>query len=114
MQDSYIEGLCRSLKALKIRATPNKPAKSKCKLVDLLNGDVSNDGAETDNGVGCSTKYMKKAVYSDDDLEDVSSALRHLSISDEAFQPPEVKETLSKVKNKKKKKRKQIKKTLVV
>ena len=114
MQDSYIEGLCRSLKALKIGATPNKAAKSKRKLVDLLDGDVSNDGAETDNGAGCSTKYMKKAVYSDDDLEDVSSALRHSSISDEAFQPPEVKETSSKVKNKKKKKRKQIKKTLVV
>ena len=104
MQGSYIESLCRSLKALKIGATPNKAAKSKCKLVDLLNGDVSNDGAETDNGAGCSTKYMKKAVFSDDDLEDVSSALRHSSISDKTFQPPEVKETLSKVKNKNKKK----------
>ena len=99
MQDSYIEGLCRSLKALKIVATPSKPAKSKRKLMDLLNSDESNDG-EIHDGAGSSSKHVKKAVYSDNDYEDVSPALRHSSISDKAFEPPEVKETSSKVKNK--------------
>ena len=37
MEDSYIEGLYKSSKALKIVATSSKPAKSKCKLMDLLN-----------------------------------------------------------------------------
>ena len=67
MEDSYIEGLCKSLKALKIVATSSKPVKSKCKLMDLLKKrcDESDDG-EINNGAGCSSKYVKKAVYSDD------------------------------------------------
>ena len=66
MQDSYIEGLCRSLKALKIVATPSKSAKSKRKFMDLLNSDESNDG-EIHDRAGCSRKHVKKAVCSDDD-----------------------------------------------
>ena len=103
IEDSYIEGLFRSLKALEIGATPSKPAKSKHKLMDLLN--CASSFGESDDGAiaGCS-KYVKKLLYSDSDLEDVSSALKHSSISDETFEPPEVKETSSKRKNKKKKK----------
>ena len=59
MQDSYIEGLCRSLKALKIGETTSKPAKSKRKLMDLPNSE--SDPGESDYGAiaGCS-KYVKK------------------------------------------------------
>ena len=100
IEDSYIEGLCRSLKALKIGATTSKPAKSKRKLMDLLNSE--SDSGESDDGAipGC-CKYVKKLLHSDSDLQDVSSGLRHSSIFDEAFEPPELKETWSKVKNKK-------------
>ena len=114
MQDSYIEGLCRSLKALKIGPTTSKPAKSKRKVMDLLNSE--SDSGESDDGAiaGC-CKYVKKSLYMDSDLEDVSSALRHSSVFDEAFEPPELKETWCKVKKKrKKKKEKEIIKTLVV
>ena len=69
------------------------------------------DSGESDGAVAGCSKSVKKAMYSDTILEDVPSALRHSSISDEAFEPPEVEETLSKVKNKKKKKK--IKKTLI-
>ena len=105
MQDFYIEGLCRSLKALKIGATTSKPAKSKHKLMGLLNSE-SDSGESNDVAIAGCCKYVKKSLYRDSDLEDVSSALRHSSIFDEAYEPPEVKETWCKVKNKKKKKRK--------
>ena len=107
-QDS-IEGLCRSLKALKIGATPNIPAKSKRKLMDLLNSE-SHPGESGDGAIAGCSKYVKKAFYSNSDLEDVSSALRHSSILDEAFEPPQLKVTSSKVKNKKTKKIKKQKK----
>ena len=79
--------------------------------MDLLNCE-SNFG-ESDDGaiVGC-RKYVKKLLYSNSDLEDVSLALRHSNISDEVFLPSEVGETSSKRKIKKKKK--EIKKTLLV
>ena len=61
IEDSYIEVLCRSLKALKIGATTSKPAKSKRKLMDLLN--IESDPGESDDGAiaGCS-KYLKKCL----------------------------------------------------
>ena len=107
-QDSYIEGLFRSLKALEIEAIPSKPVKSKRKLMDLLNCE-SNFGESDDGAISGCSKYVRKLLYRDSDLEDVSSALRHSSISDEAFLPSEVEETSSK-----KKKKKEIKKTLLV
>ena len=97
-------GLCRSLKALKIGAARSKPGKSKQKLMDLLKCE-SDDSGESDGAVAGCSKSVKKAMYSDTILEDVPSALRHSSISVEAFEPPEVEETLSKVKKKKKKRK---------
>ena len=72
--------------------------------MDLLNSE--SDPGESDDGAiaGCS-KYFKKAFYSNSDLEDVS-VFGHSSILDEAFEPPQLKETSSKVKNKKTKKEK--------
>ena len=106
-EDSYTDGLSRSLKALKIGEAHSKPAKSKGKLIDLLNETDS----ETDGEIpGCLKHH--KPMYNYSNLEDVSSAWRHLSISDKVFEPLEVEKTSSKVKNERKK-RKEIKKTIV-
>ena len=61
IEDSYIEGLCRSLKALKIGATTSKPVKSKCKLMDLLNSESDPGESDDDAIAGCS-KYVKKCL----------------------------------------------------
>ena len=72
--------------------------------MDLLKCE-SDDSGESDGVVAGCSRSVEKAMYSDTILEDVPSALRRSSILDEAFEPPEVEETLSKVKNKKKKRK---------
>ena len=76
-------------------------------MIDLL----SETDSQTDGKIpGCLKHH--KPIYNDSNLEDVSSVLRHLSISDKVFEPIEVKKTSSKVKNERKK-RKETKKTIV-
>ena len=98
--DSYIEGLCKSLKSLNIGG-PSKQATSKRKLLELL--DKSDSSSEEGHGAGLSKK--KEHLYSDNnELEEVSAVLRSSSISDEVFEPLQAEETSSKVTKKKKKK----------
>ena len=78
--------------------------KFKRKLIDLLNDDTDDSG-EGDSASAGSSKHVKTILYSDSDLQDVSSTLRHSSISDKVFEPLEVEKTSSKVKNKRKKKK---------
>ena len=85
--------------------------KFKRKLIDLLNDDTDDSG-EGDSPSAGSSKHVKTTLYSDSDLQDVSSTLRHSSISDKVFEPLEVEKTSSKAKIKGKK-RKEIKKTIV-
>ena len=85
--------------------------KFKRKLIDLLNDDTDDSG-EGDSASAGSSKHVKTTLYSDSDLQDVSSTLRHSSISDKVFEPLEVENTSSKAKIKGKK-RKEIKKTIV-
>ena len=85
--------------------------KFKRKLIDLLNDDTDDSG-EGDSASAGSSKHVKTTLYSDSDLQDVSSTLRHSSISDKVFEPLEVEKTSSKAKIKGKK-RKEIKKTIV-
>ena len=103
-KDSYFNGLCRSIKVLKIEA-PSKLATSKMKLIELV-GESSYSDLTDDEVAGYSKK--KKTLCSDSDLEDVSSVLWRLSVSDEVFGPLEAEETSSnvKIKNKTKKEKK--------
>ena len=100
-KDSYFNGLCRSIKVLKIGA-PSKLATSKMKLIELV-GESSYSDLTDDEVAGYSKK--KKTLCSDSDLEDVSSVLWRLSISDEVFGPLEAEETSSNVKIKKQKRK---------
>ena len=96
--ETYIDGLC-----IKIGA-PTKPATSKRNLIDLLDEGQSESTADEEPIAECSKN--KKYMYSDSDIEDdVSSVLRHTSISNKVFEPLEAEETLSKVKIKKKEKK---------
>ena len=103
-KDSYFNGLCWSIKVLKIGA-PSKLATSKTKLIELV-GESSYSDLTDDEVAGYSKK--KKTLCSDSDLEDVSSVLWRLSVSDEVFGPLEAEETSSnvKIKNKTKKEKK--------
>ena len=103
-KDSYFNGLCRSIKVLKIGA-PSRLATSKRKLIELV-GESGYSDLTDDEVAGYSKK--KKTLCSDSDLEDVSSVLWRLSVSDEVFGPLEAEETSSnvKIKNKTKKEKK--------
>ena len=106
-KDSYFNGLCRSIKVLKIGA-PSKLATSKTKLIEFVCESSYSDLTD-DEVAGYSKK--KKKLCSDSDLEDVSSVLWRLSISDEVFGPLEAEETSSNIKIKNKtRKRNAIKK----
>lgn len=102
-KDSYFNGLCRSIKVLKIGA-PSKLATSKTKLIEFV-CESSYSNLTDDEVAGYSKK--KKKLCSDSDLKDVSSVLWRLSISDEVFGPLEAEETSSniKIKNKTKKRK---------
>ena len=106
-EDSYIDGLSRSLKALKIREAPSKPVKSKRKLINFL----TETDSEKDSEIPRCFKHHK-SMSSDSNWEDVFSALRHSIISDKIFEPLEEEKTSSKAKIKGKK-RKEIKKPIV-
>ena len=77
-------------------------------MIDLLDEGQSKLTADEEPIAECSKD--KKYMYSDSDIEDdVSSVLRHTSISNKVFEPLEAEETLSKVKMKKKEKEKKSK-----
>ena len=100
-EDSYIDGLSRSLKALKIREAPSKPVKSMRKLINFL----TETDSEKDSEIPRCFKHHKP-MSSDSNWEDVSLALRHSIISDKIFEPLEEEKTFSKAKTKNKKKSK--------
>lgn len=74
-------------------------------MIDRLSDDT-NDSGEGDGAIAGCSKHVKSILYSDSNLEHVSSALRHSSISNEVFELLEIEKDHLRSKRKRKKENK--------